>query len=133
MKYIAALIILSSILIACGPGKRMARNPKGEQVTLEPIVVSAKDNKLDIYRASAPIVWDITHTRVALSFNWHEKTADGKAWIDMHPHFYATDSLVLDAKGMRIDTVALVNNNNLKNLKHTYRGDSLTIHFDNPY
>ncbi len=57
------------------------------------------------YRASATHTWDITHTRAALSFNWKEKTANGQVWIDLHPYFYATDSLVLDAKGMRIDSV----------------------------
>ena len=32
----------------------------------------------------------------------------GKAWITLHPHFYPTDSLTLDAKGMDIKEVALV-------------------------
>ena len=29
----------------------------------------------------------------------------GKEWITVHPHFYPTDSLTLDAKGMNIKEV----------------------------
>ena len=32
----------------------------------------------------------------------------GKAWITLKPHFYPTDSLSLDAKGMDINEVAIV-------------------------
>ncbi len=35
-------------------------------------------------------------------------TLNGKAWITLKPHFYATDSLALDAKGMEIKKVAIV-------------------------
>ncbi len=84
------------------------------------------------YRASATRVWDITHTRVALSFNWKEKTANGQVWINLHPYFYATDSLVLDAKGMKIDSVYLSNERSAK-LDFVYKDDQLKIKLLRPY
>ena len=47
-----------------------------KRVTLDPVVVTANSAGLDQYRATAPLVWNITNTKVALSFNLAEKTAD---------------------------------------------------------
>ena len=33
----------------------------------------------------------------------------GKEWVTLQPHFYTTDSLTLDAKGMEIKEIAIVN------------------------
>jgi aminopeptidase N len=103
MKHIEKGILVMMILASCGPGRKVTRN--GDQYkNLPEITVSPNDEK-NKYRATAPRLWDITHTRVALSFNWKERTANGEAWIDMHPYFYAQDSIVLDAKGMEIEKV----------------------------
>jgi aminopeptidase N len=93
---IAGLFCL--LLASCAGSK------KSRSVTLEEIKVGSKTSE---YRGTEPKVWDITHTKIALSFNMKEKTADGKAWLTMHPYFYATDTLELDAKSMQIDSVLL--------------------------
>ncbi len=94
--------------------------------------VVAKPGKIP-YQPSAPKVWEINNTKVALSFNWKEKTADVKESIKMHPYFYASDSIVLDAQSMRIDSVGLVTKTGNKALKYNYTGNKLTIHFDKKY
>ncbi len=101
-KFIAFTVVLLFVFGFCSQAQRMSKKKK--QITLDTIVVSAKNSE---YRAIATRSWDIVHTRAVLSFNWKEKTANGKVWIDMHPYFYATDSLVLDAKGMQINDVKL--------------------------
>ena len=111
------------VIASCGPTSKVS---KKEYRTLDTITVSAKNNPLDIYRGSEPRYWDIVHTRVALSFDMINKTADGRAWIKLHPYFYATRELVLDAKGMKIDIVRLGGDTG-KFLRHEYRNDSLWI------
>ena len=116
------------LLVSCGPGKRLAK----QHVSLDTIQVNAANNPIDIYRVTTATEWDIVHTRVALSFNWKEKTANGKAWLTMHPFFYNTDSLVLDAKSMKIDTVMLWDNTYGPKLSYTYKDDQLKIKFPKP-
>lgn len=111
-------------LFSCHSAKRVA---------LPPVAVSAHKSTMEIYRESAPMVWDITHENVSLSFNLKEKTADGKALIVLHPYFYATDSLQLDAKSMRIDSVILKETNGNRLLPFTYADDIITIRFDKKY
>ena len=41
----------------------------------------------------------------------------GKEWLTLKPHFYATDSLTLDAKGMEIKEIAMVYKSTLKDKK----------------
>ncbi len=50
----------------------------------------------------------------------------GKAWITLHPHFYATDSLNLDAKGMTIEEVSLFANGKTTPLHYNY--DNMNLH-----
>lgn len=107
-----ALVVLAYgciLLSACGPGRRAAKN----RVQLDTLTVTAKNNPLNIYRASSPKTWEIVNTRVALSFNYKEKTAEGKAWIKLRPYFYETDTLVLDVKSMVIDSISVHINGNL--------------------
>src|SRR5580700_8513179 len=49
------------------------------------------------------------------------------------PHFYATDSLILDAKGMDIHEVAIVKGKEKKALKYTYDTKQLHIGLDKTY
>jgi aminopeptidase N len=126
MKSIKLIVPLLILLSACGPGRRVVKRELPE------ISVSANDGR-QLYRAASPILWDIQHSRVALSFNWQEKTVDGRAWIDIHPYFYATDTLVLDAKGMRIDSVTLVNNDRHSPLNYSYADDRILIKFSQKY
>jgi aminopeptidase N len=119
-------LLLITLIASCGPGRKVV----SKQVTLDTISVSAANNPIDIYRASAPREWDIIHTRVALSFNFKEKTANGREWLSLHPYFYTTDSLVLDAKDMQIDTVSFAGNGpEAAKLSYTYADDKLHIKF----
>ncbi|HXS37684.1 MAG TPA: M1 family aminopeptidase [Flavipsychrobacter sp.] len=134
MKYFFPLAIVSfCLLFSCSNFKKTTkRKDQTQYVSLDTVKITAK--KADtIYRGSAPRIWDITHTKVALSFNMQEKTADSKAWIDLHPYFYATDTLVLDAKSMRIDAVELVTNSGNHPLTYIYKGDSLKIWLNKVY
>ena len=60
------------------------------------------------YRETATKINNLVHTRLEVKPDFSKSYLYGKAWITLHPHFYPTDSLTLDAKGMEIKTVSLV-------------------------
>ncbi len=67
----------------------------------------AADSLLKIYRGTVPRINDLVHTKLDVKFDYAKHYLYGKAWITLHPHAYATDSLRLDAKGMDIAKVSL--------------------------
>src|SRR3954454_9545441 len=95
--------------------------------------VRQNDSWKKTYRASAPKVNDLTNTKLDVKFEYDKAYLYGKAWLTLHPHFYPTDSLTLDAKGMNINAVALVRNGKNTPLKYTYDSLVLNIQLDKPY
>lgn len=88
---------------------------------------------LKIYRASPTKINDLVHTKLDVRFDYAKRYLNGKAWITLRPHFYATDSLLLDAKGMDIKEVAVVKAGKNTPLKYDYDGWQLNIHLDKQY
>jgi aminopeptidase N len=78
------------------------------------------------YRGAAVKINDLVHTKLEVRFDYDKSWMYGKAWITLHPHFYPTDSLTLDAKDMDIKEVALLNRGSKIPLKYTY--DSMQLH-----
>ncbi|HVI46280.1 MAG TPA: M1 family metallopeptidase [Chitinophaga sp.] len=91
------------------------------------------DPLLKIYRASATKVNDLVHTKLDVRFDYAKRYLYGKAWITLKPHFYSTDSLTLDAKGMDIKEVALVKGSRQVPVKYHYDGMQLHIGLDKSY
>ncbi|MES2417436.1 MAG: M1 family metallopeptidase [Bacteroidota bacterium] len=85
------------------------------------------------YRATATKTTDLVHTKLAVSFDYAKRYLYGKEWLTVKPHFYASDSLVLDAKGMDIKTVALVGVKGNTPLKFTYDNEKLHIQLPKKY
>ena len=86
-----------------------------------------------IYRASATKINDLVHTKLDLKFDYPRAWMYGKAWLTLHPHFYPTDSLNLDAKAMTIQAVSLVRGNTKIPLRYRYDSMNLRIHLDRSY
>lgn len=84
------------------------------------------DSWKKVYRETPVKINDLVHTKLDASFDYSKSYLNGKVWLTLKPHFYATDSLQLDAKGMNIHTVELVSAG--KNTKLTYSYDSLFLH-----
>jgi aminopeptidase N len=85
------------------------------------------------YRASATKINDLVNTKLSVSFDYDKCYMYGKAWITLEPHFYPTDSLTLDAKGMDIRKVALVNGGRTEDLTFEYDSSLLRIHLNKTY
>jgi len=85
------------------------------------------------YRETSTLINDLVHTRLDVKFDYSKSYLNGKAWITLKPHFYTTDSLLLDAKGMDIRKVAMVTGATTKDLKYKYDGMQLNITLDKAY
>ena len=85
------------------------------------------------YRETYELVNDLVHTKLDIKFDYPKAYAYGKVWITLKPHFYATQSLQLDAKGMDIKNISIVKGNSLTPLKYEYDGFILKIALDKTY
>lgn len=85
-----------------------------------------EDPLLKIYRETPAKINDLVHTKLDVRFDYKKRYLYGKEWVTLKPHFYPTDSLRLDAKGMDLKTIAVVKNGKNIPLKFRY-DDSLTV------
>lgn len=85
------------------------------------------------YRATPTKINNLVHTKLDVRFDYTNQFLHGKEWVTLQPHFYPTDSLRLDAKGMDIKQVSLVNDQQLVPLKYNYDNNSLLIKLDRKY
>ncbi|GAO44760.1 M1 family metallopeptidase [Flavihumibacter petaseus] len=112
---------------------------KGLYVSLLALAVSgaviAQDEpvKPSPYRETPTRINNLVHTRLDVSFDYDKAWLNGKAWITLQPHFYPTDSLTLDAKGMDIKSVGLVNGSKTQPLTFKYDGSFLRIQLNKTY
>jgi aminopeptidase N len=86
------------------------------------------------YRYTGERINNLSHTKLEVSFDYNKSYLYGKAWITLSPHFYPTDSLQLDAKGMTINKVSVVKSSgSMASLKYVYDGFSMNIKLDKTY
>ena len=86
----------------------------------------ATDPLLKIYHATPPKINDLIHTKLDVKFDYKKCYLYGKEWVTIKPHFYPTDTLRLDAKGMDLKNISVVKNGRNIPLKFKY-DDSLTV------
>lgn len=85
------------------------------------------------YRETATRINNLVHTKLDLKPDFSKSYLYGKAWITLRPHFYPTDSLSLDAKGMDIHKVMLVKGTTQSPLKFEYDDWTIRIKLDKTY
>ncbi|MFN5324096.1 MAG: M1 family metallopeptidase [Bacteroidota bacterium] len=124
---IASLVIMT----ACSPSKKTTS--ENNQVNAPAPAEPAATPELIEYRASDPIMHDLIHTKLEVSFDWPQKELIGKAKITLKPHFYPQSMLYLDARGMDIKSVRMVHSKTSFDLDFEYRNDSICITLDKVY
>jgi aminopeptidase N len=107
-------LLLSCMLTAAFTSSHAQEAPKPE------------DPALKIFRATPTKVNDLVHTKLDVRFDYKKRYLYGKEWVTLKPHFYPTDSLRLDAKGMDLKNISVVKNGKNIPLKFTYQ-DSLSV------
>jgi aminopeptidase N len=98
--------------------------PATLSVAYAQLPTSPKDGKG--YRETQVKINDLIDTKLDVRFDYQKSYLYGKEWVTLKPHFYATDSLRLDAKGMDIHQIGILKAGKLQPLKYTYQ-DSLSI------
>lgn len=86
-----------------------------------------------IYRASATRINDLVHTKLDVKFDYDKSWLYGKEWLTLKPHFYPTDSLTLDAKGMDVKEISMMKGTAKSALKFENNGEQLRIKLDRTY
>ena len=85
------------------------------------------------YRETPARINNLVHTKLDVRFDYDRAYMLGKAWITLKPHFYPTDSLALDAKGMEIKSISIIKGTRNTPLKYDYDGMTLNIRLDKVY
>ncbi len=93
----------------------------------------ADNRAMQIYRATPTKINDLVNTKLDVRFDYAKHYLYGKEWVTLKPHFYPTDSLTLDAKGMDISNISVVKNGKNVPLKFSYDSLKLKINLDKKY
>ena len=137
MKNIISLILALSILMACNPSKKLARE-NIEYTDLDTMVISApkpdalktkEEFELPRYAPTYTLRNDLVHTKLDLKFDWLNQHVKGIATLTLKPYFYDTDQVELDAKGFDINSIMMGS----KKLTYEYDGNKLIINLDKKY
>jgi aminopeptidase N len=84
------------------------------------------------YQPGPTKLYDLLHTKLEVSLDWERQQLQGVATIQLRPHFYPQQQLVLDAHYFDIHQVSLLDNDK-KGVLYTYNDHQLTIQLDRPY
>ncbi|MCS6928414.1 MAG: DUF3458 domain-containing protein [Saprospiraceae bacterium] len=86
---------------------------------------AAHSDVLPRYHAAHPLVYDLIHTRLDLSFDWTKRHVLGKATLTLRPWFYATDRVTLEAKNFDIHYVGFAGKRDT--LRYEYDNEQLHV------
>lgn len=116
--------LLALLLHACLPTKQEANLVNKAKIT-----TIVKQHKAEYpYQPSKTRLFDLIHTSLEVAPNWDKQQLKGKATLTLTPYFYATNELVLDAKGMTIYSAALLDSSDkAAGLNFEYDSLQLTI------
>ncbi|HFS68244.1 MAG TPA: M1 family peptidase, partial [Flavobacteriia bacterium] len=81
------------------------------------------------YKGEKTKINDLVHTKLKVNFDFKNRQMPGEAWVTLKPHFYPTNTLTLDAKAMKINSVK----KDGKDLKYDYDGKQLKIKLGNTF
>ena len=105
------LLLFSIILFLC----QCKSVPQSTSVSSK-VVVKEKVNSE--YRAAYTSTFDLIHTKIEIKPDFKSRTVKGLATILLHPHFYSSDTLVLNAHQMIIIGVSLIDSVRTITYKH---------------
>jgi len=123
LRSILPLLTLTVLLSACGSSRNGKTTPEKSSSTVKARVFDPVTD----YRAARPLDMKVVHTKLYLKPDFKNAWMYGTAFLTIQPHFYAGDSLILDAKGFAISRLEYVGDDYFKSLPYTYDGQQLRI------
>jgi len=129
------ILVLLVVINGCGSLKNKNQKTVVEKTNSPTPSLALSENNITIqterptYHATRTVKTDLIHTKLEVQLDWNKTQLIGKAYITAKPHFYSSDSLFLDAKGMEIRSVKC----NEKTLNYTYLNNIIAIQLDKSY
>lgn len=125
-KYI--FLLPTIVLFSCGVKSPQSPPPPTDnssavEVLKDEPVEKETPTKRERYNAAETVLTDLVHTKLEVSFDWKNSQMKGIETLTAKPHFYPSDSLILKAKGMTINSVKMDG----KTLTFDYVEDKLKI------
>lgn len=107
--------------------------PKTEVRNFPEIHITPGDPEAEEYRASITRRHDLIHMDLDVRFDWSKRYLYGKESVSLKPHFYPMKDVWLNARGMQINRVGLINGKDTLPLTFNHANDSLIIQMDCEY
>ena len=127
----AAFIIglVAFFIGSCSPSKTSSTKSKNNKVSEG----RRKNTKTTSgpYNPSRTLKNDLLHTKLEVSFDWANQYVNGIATLTFKPYFYPQNSLELDAKGMDILSITLLNED--QGLSYSYDKKIIKIQLPKAY
>ncbi|WP_430405176.1 M1 family aminopeptidase [Fluviicola sp.] len=121
------------VLVACQPKhsdtEHAASQSNDSKSTTTAVIDESKQDEPTVYHASRTVLTDLINTKLEVSFDWTKSWLIGKETLQAKPHYYASNELILDAKGMEIKSVSMTG----KTVQYVYKEDVLKIQLDKKY
>lgn len=127
-----SILTILCVTVSCAKRETNSKSNESTEVKQETVVPEEAENirtEQDIFRATETVLTDLVHTKLEVNFDWNTSRMNGVETLTAKPHFYASDSVILDAKGMDIIHVKM----GQKNLSFRYDSLQLRIQLDRTY
>ncbi len=133
MNKVKILIASAIVLIAgCKVNKNSDTKKTEASLLAKPINIIGHKSTAN-YQASRLKQVDLIHTHLQIKFNYELQHAFGQINLLFKPYFYATNKVVLDAKGMALHRIAMIKVKDTTNLNFTYDSLQITVQLDKYY
>ena len=128
------IIIASAIVLIAGCKVNKNSDTKKTEASLlaKPINIIGHKSTAN-YQASRLKQIDLIHTHLQIKFNYELQHAFGQINLLFKPYFYATNKVVIDAKGMTLHRIAMIKGKDTTNLNFTYDSLQITVQLDKYY
>lgn len=107
-----------------------ASNSIGDDTTLTYEILPTIEVLPANYQPAATMKHDLVHTKLAVSFDWDNERLIGQATLTLKPHFYPTNTLMLDAKYFNIKRIELIDTNPSKTISQQATNKPLSYQYD---
>ena len=128
MKRVVLFCLASLSLTACNLIKPLGTS--SSPIILPEVVI---EPEVKVYKPSETKVHNLLHTKLELVPVWEKQELKGIATLTLKPYFYPSNKLILDAKGMIINSVVLDKDSSKISLKFDYDMQYLSIELDKTY
>ena len=133
MNKVKILIASAIVLIAgCKVNKNSDTKKTEASLLAKPINIIGHKSTAN-YQASRLMQVDLIHTHLQIKFNYELQHAFGQINLQFKPYFYATNKVVIDAKGMTLHRIAMIKGKDTTNLNFTYDSLQITVQLDKFY